>query len=1047
MEVAYICYLLFKRNMRSFVFTVIISSFPIFTAVCQTGPGGVGDAASNLLWCDATTGSRDNSLDTADNGDKVKRLIDQSGNGNDLNQSNSGRRGILVTNSINGRSVVRFDGSNDRYQINLGAGILSNFTIFSVGNFRPANQPAGVNNTMYQLGNSINNSVNLIRLNANAGANADHYYSRTEGINRIGEFLNNNTRIYSQRFENSAPFHFLNVDGDAQVVDAHNSIITVSSDLLIGGLTGTNKNSFDGSLAEFIVFEGINRTQRIIVENHLSAKYNLGLDANDFFVHEATHGNDVAGLGQISATDNHTEARGASIVTINQPSDLEDNEFFFWGHDGAGLVEQSAEVPPSFDASGGVRYSQEWRVDVSGGDNSIGTIDLTFDVSGGGLGTDPTLYRLLIDSDGDFEDATVNPTLPNVVGNSITFVGVNIDDNDFFTLGNTNDIDDCSSLTSGDWFPVFWDCGKTPDSLTNVFILTGTTVTVTSDTIRSTRDLDIEGVLQLNDNATLIVKGNIVIDPGASFIFGDNASLILRGTNGTQSISNQSGDTIAIENLEINNTNNVTLDNGVITIADGLTLTQGNLTVNSSLRFLSTATQTAHINAIPNGSIVDGLGTISVDRFRSTRNTNWGNIASSGVITNLEDLNGEVLMSGIAGGNGYAGGTGGSSFTSVWTYDNVTDQYVSPSNTNDPFTIGQGFEIWLGDNLNTWNGQAWNLEGDLHLDDISLDMNSAGGGWNLFGNPYLGFLDWDQITSDFGNISNNEFWYVDANLGAFVNVTTGGTTIPPGQGFWILATSAADLDLDPSIHLASGVSDPTFFKQNKINEQLMIHILHENEPYGATAFLRNEPSAFTGLDKFDITPLRFRDTAACHLSIETGETDLMVNYISDYEPEVTLPIRIDAGTEGKYVVKFNGTETFKNYNCISITDEQTGESFDVIDETSFTINVDDKKVAQYLTLRLSNEEVVDCQPNNASEAIYLSNVWVNDGVINVDFHLDQPVGCDINIYNLVGEQIYSNSMTADYNREIIQINDAAAGVYIVELNMNGLNEIHKIILN
>jgi hypothetical protein len=93
-------------------------------------------------------------------------------------------------------------------------------------------------------------------------------------------------------------------------------------------------------------------------------------------------------------------------------------------------------------------------------------------------------------------------------------------------------------------------------------------------------------------------------------------------------------------------------------------------------------------------------------------------------------------------------------------------------------------------------------------------MNSAGGGWNLFGNPYLGFLDWDQITSDFGNISNNEFWYVDANLGAFVNVTTGGTTIPPGQGFWILATSDADLDLDPSIHLASGVSDPTFFKHN-----------------------------------------------------------------------------------------------------------------------------------------------------------------------------------------------------------------------------------------
>ena len=114
---------------------------------------------------------------------------------------------------------------------------------------------------------------------------------------------------------------------------------------------------------------------------------------------------------------------------------------------------------------------------------------------------------------------------------------------------------------------------------------------------------------------------------------------------------------------------------------------------------------------------------------------------------------------------------------------------------------------------------------------------------------------------------------------------------------------------------------------------------------------------------------------------------------------------------------------------------------------SFTINVYDKKVAQYLTLHLSDGETVDCQPMNASEVTFLSNVWVNDGTINIDFHLDNPVGCDISVYNLIGKKIFSNSVIADYNREIIQMNDVVAGVYIVELDMNGLTEIHKIILN
>lgn len=1030
-------------SMKSIFHLILVSAILHSLGVChsyaQNGPGGA-NTADLVLWLGADFEGLGNNVPAA-------QVSDRSGKGNDVFSYSGSYSPLNLTNQLNGRPVFSFDGANDQLKI-----------IGGVSEMNGANEMSYF--VVGQASAAVARGSFLCLKSSHKGSafrffkNNSTFYKNTltaTGVTATTSAYSAGFQIHSGIWDGGASdFNtYENHSLTGTKSNANGAFVTCNF-LTIGRYAHTNGGFLNGEIAEVILFNSaINTTQRILIDNYLSSKYNLSLSSNDKFLFDGTYSFDVTGIGQETSLDNHTDSRGRGIVRVNSASDLEDGEYMLWGHDNGGTSTTLLEVPGAYASTSGEKLVQEWQVDISGGDNSVGTVTLTFNLPpGSNFGSSDDTYNVLIDDDGDFSNAQVINIIPSVTDDTvIVFTGVTLSDGDFFTLGNSNDIPTCASLTSGLWNLVFWDCAKIPDSTNHVSILSGTNVQIPANSSHSSSDLDIEGTLQLNDNSTLIVKGDLNIDLGASLIMGNNSNLILRGSLGSQSITNLSGDTIAFENVEIDNLNNVILSSGVFTLSDGLTLTNGNLTVNGDLKFLSSISKTAHINTIPNASIVNGTGTISVDRFRSTRNTNWGNITSSGVYTDLEDLNGEVFMSGIVGGNGYAAGSNGGGFKSVWAYNNITDQYESPPNTAQPFTIGRGFEIYLGSNINTWNGQAWNLEGDLHLDDISLDMNSAGGGWNLFGNPYLGFLDWDQITSDFGNISNNEFWYVDANLGAFVNVTTGGTTIPPGQGFWILATSDADLDLDPSIHLASGVSDPTFFKQNKINEQLMIHILHENEPYGATAFLRNEPSAFTGLDNFDITPLRFRDTAACHLSIETGETDVMVNYISDYEPEVTLPIRIDAGTEGKYVVKFNGTETFKKYDCISITDEQTGESFDVTNETSFTINVDDKKVAQYLTLRLSNEEVVDCQPNNASEATYLSNVWVNDGVINVDFHLDQPVGCEINIYNLVGDQIYSNSVTADYNRETIQMNEVSAGVYIVELNMNGLTETHKIIFN
>ncbi|GAB5539639.1 MAG: hypothetical protein Salg2KO_17420 [Salibacteraceae bacterium] len=1030
------------------------------TAFGQNGPGGVGSSSSLHLWIDATVSCVDDNLNTANDGDGVKRFIDLSGNGNDVNQSNSTRYGTLNTNQINGRSVVNFDGNNDRYSVNLGAGTLSDMTIFTVGKFDLATQPAGNNNYVYVLGNSISQAVSFGRLNANAGANTDKYFSVTEGTSRVGQLLDNSNHIYSQRFETTTPFHFFNVDGTAQTVDAHNSIITVSSNFVLGDYrtSGNGPHNFDGDLAELLFFEGINRTERVIVENWLAGKYNIALGTNSKYGFLATHPNDMAGIGQESATDNHTDSRGQTIVRINGATDLEDGEYFIWGHDGGSLSNNTADRPVQYIVTNGRRLIREWAVDISGGDNSLGTVDVTFDMTGIPIGVNADDYRILIDTDGDnsFINATVLDTAPDLTNFPlILFNDVPLNDGDRFTIGNSNDITTCTTLVSGTWNTAVWTCGQVPDSTFNVVIDDGTTVTIPADSTETANFLDVGdgggGTLILGANSTLVVKGDLDVNTLAAIVFNSGSTLIMRGQgqNGVQTITNSTGSTIDLHNLIIENTDDVVLAGAPgYNIQDGLTLVRGDLTANTTLRFDSDATRTAHINPIPNGSVINGAGPFEVSRFRSARDANWGNIATSGVDTDLEDLNGEVAMSGIFGGNGYATGNGGGGFHSVYFWNNVTDAYEVPNNTSENFELGLGYEIWLADNLTNWGAQSWTLSGDINLADTDLDIDAAGTAWNLVGNPYLGFLDWDQITTDFTGIENDEYWYLDANLNAYTNVTAGGgATVPPGQGFWVRSPlDNTDLSLDVATHLANGVNSPTFLKRSN-DDQLMIHVEHNTEDWGAAAYLRNDPTGFTGLDNLDITPLRVPDERACHMAILAGEEDLMVNYISEEEDQVSVPIKIETGTPGTYTMDFAGLDAFKKYQCVTLIDESTGESTTVSAETAYEFDLKQKGVSKYFTLLLQNENATECEDYGKNALSNNTRVWNDRKTIFIDISYDRSINAEITVHNILGEEVYKQSSLASYSRERIDLTDMSAGTYIVTVALNGQSETHKVILN
>src|SRR5690606_36115807 len=96
---------------------------------------------------------------------------------------------------------------------------------------------------------------------------------------------------------------------------------------------------FSGQISEIIMYNAVlNNAERIIVNNYLAAKYGLTLAAaNDIYTMD-NPGNrnfdyNVAGIGQANDGSNHTDSQGTGIVRINNPRNLNNNDFLFWGEE------------------------------------------------------------------------------------------------------------------------------------------------------------------------------------------------------------------------------------------------------------------------------------------------------------------------------------------------------------------------------------------------------------------------------------------------------------------------------------------------------------------------------------------------------------------------------------------------------------------------------------------------------------------------------------------------------------------------------------------
>jgi hypothetical protein len=415
-----------------------------------------GNVSTNLRWwLKANAGTfTDNGTTAAADGQSVQQWNDQSVVLNHTRQTTLANKPVYRTNIINGNPVLRFAG--DQFIDGLAApGIgptdhLYMFMVMTQSSYSPGGTSDGNGTFIIDRTSATNNLLSFKMVNGDK-----YYYQKRNdaGGSLTGPIsvtsAQTNTVTLVSFFRNVGVSYGININGRLDATSGGDSENITAPVIRLGRHTSTPNGGLNGDLAELILYNNLlSVADRLKVESYLAIKYGITLDQSvatnyinptSTIVYPATSSHDlydqnIAGI----ARDNLSglvqpasqSSNPGSIVSIFNPSSLDNGDYFMWGND-APTIWNSTDIPAPFIN----RISRIWRVAETG---DVGTFSISFDLSGLGMDmSDPTRFALLIDANGVFNDATAHTTGRTIVGNVVTFTGASMSTNQYFSLASS----------------------------------------------------------------------------------------------------------------------------------------------------------------------------------------------------------------------------------------------------------------------------------------------------------------------------------------------------------------------------------------------------------------------------------------------------------------------------------------------------------------------------------------------------------------------------------------------------------------------------------
>lgn len=348
-----------------------------------------------------------------------------------------------------------------------------------------------------------------------------------------------------------------------------------------------------------------------------------------------------------------------------------------------------------------------------------------------------------------------------------------------------------------------------------------------------------------------------------------------------------------------------------------------------------------------------------------------------------------------------------SEFNSTW-YNQKKDD----SQTNEFYT-DNGFDFAKGRGyLVAYENEGYKkFSGTLNNGDVTYPLSCSSDGefvverytgFNLVGNPYPSYIDWEAEGWTRDMLELQTVWIYDDDVNNYITYTLGGVAtnggsqyIAPCQAFFVKAASAGNFIMTNDIR----TNEKSSFRKNDNENIFKIKV------NGASG--QDEIAVVKGDNDDVIKMFSFNDDAPS-LYINKGVGDYSVVYI---DAENTLPLNFEGGF-AKYTISLS--ECGNAFDEIILEDKLTGEKVNLMTESySFIYNDNDRKDRFVLTFD-NRQQTTDND--------YFA--YINNGEIIIN---DINGNAQIEIYDLMGRRVYENADAVSN----VSTYGYSSGIYII----------------
>ena len=490
----------------------------------------------------------------------------------------------------------------------------------------------------------------------------------------------------------------------------------------------------------------------------------------------------------------------------------------------------------------------------------------------------------------------------------------------------------------------------------------------------------------------------------------------------------------------------------------GAEATIGAFTNNGALKLESDATGTASLLI---GGIYSGSGTKEIQLYLegNSSQTIWHYIsppvvslaaadfgsANSTVARYEENLISNNKNNGWVTYNGYHY----NSTTSSWE--------LIPALAWTDMVAGSGYDYYSEEN------KTFTLDGTINVSDVHVDLvyNSGGfstpfpdeQGYNLIGNPFTCGLDWDGVVSAnstlFNDVDVESAIYFRVN-GATIFYNNGftvpdtynadGGLIPPMQGFFIKTNA------DATLNISSQAKAHTVNKRYKgTSSAPHVRLQYENAVNSDQTVVYLDDKATLAFDNLlDGRKSFTSDTDPYIYSVIDG-TKYSINGIPFPENSITIPLVVNAASDGSYTIKATELTGLENYN-VYLNDITQNTAVNLSDVSSYAFSLTTGITADRFTLTIAT--ITTAVPENTS-SVKPFNIFSSDGMIKIQTLSDDWNGKkgEIKVLDLSGRTV-SHIGNVEYSKgDIKQLPaNGANGIYIVEITSGIMRYVGKVMI-